>query len=216
MKKWITVLSVLMMLLLLVACGEKEIATVTDEIVEMPVEEIEEDVVEEESNPETVPVEETPAEEVVVEEEAPVEEVVEEAPVEETASPASVDLSAVCSAMTSQLGISDGFALDTSALMGLYGISADLVKQSGGYVTMSGTFPDEIILVEAVDSAAADAVQACLQTRLNAVMEQSKTYDAENYALAQKCFVGRNGLFLSLILSPKQEELVAVYGNYIG
>lgn len=231
MKKWMAVFGVFMMLLVLVSCGAKEAAPVQDEVVQDALEETEVPAVEEtapveevEAEPEPEP-EEEPVEEIPVEEEPVVEEPVEEEPAPEepvkedpvSDPPAtSVDLSAVCVAMTSQMGITDGFTLDTSALMGLYGISADYVKQSCGYVTMSGTFPDEIIMVEAVESAAADAVQACLQTRLDAVLVQSQTYDAENYAAAQKCSVARNGLFVCLILSPKQADLAAIYSAYIG
>ena len=71
-------------------------------------------------------------------------------------------------------------------------------------------------MVEAVDEAAAEAVALCLQNRLDEVMVQSQTYDADNYAAAQQCQVWRDGLFVSLILSPLQAEMVACYQNYIG
>lgn len=105
------------------------------------------------------------------------------------------------------LGISDPLLLETPMLMDLYGIGEDLVRQSASFVTMTGTFPDEVILVEAIDQIAASVIAEKLQNRLDEVMVQSKTYDAENYAAAQKCQVTQNGAFVTLILSPKQADI---------
>lgn len=122
-----------------------------------------------------------------------------------------VSLETIRSEMIDSLSVEEPFLLETDALLGLYGISADMVAQSASFVTMSGTFPDEIILVEAVDSAAADAVEELLCNRLNEVLVQSQTYDAENYAAAQMCQVWRNDLFVALILSPDQQALAECY-----
>lgn len=122
-----------------------------------------------------------------------------------------ISLETIRSEMIDSLSVEEPFLLETDALLGLYGISADMVAQSASFVTMSGTFPDEIILVEAVDSAAADAVEELLCNRLNEVLVQSQTYDAENYAAAQACQVWRNDLFVALILSPDQQAIVECY-----
>lgn len=123
-------------------------------------------------------------------------------------------LSEVRTAMIDAQGTEDAYLLETEALLNLYGIHEEDVAQSASYVTMSGTFPDEIILTEAVDEDAAARIAACLQTRLNEVLVQSETYDPDNYQAAQACKVETDGLFISLILSPKQEDLTAVYKGF--
>ena len=143
------------------------------------------------------------------------------APTEQTEQPAAsaetgVSLADVRTAIINGLGIEGPLMLETDALLGLYGIEASIVAQSASFVTMSGTFPDEIILVEAVDEAAAASIAASLQNRLNEVLVQSQTYDADNYAAAQACTVRTNGLFVALILSPKQAEIAGIYENYVG
>ena len=186
----------------------------------------------EEETPETKPEEETPAEpkpeeeiptETKPEEETPTETKPEEdkpadtqpeTPPAETGT--SVDLSAVRADIISQLSIADPLNLETDALLNLYGIDASLVAQSASFVTMSGTFPDEVILVEAVDEAAAATIQEKLQNRLNEVLVQSETYDPDNYQAAQSCQVRVNGLYVSLILSPKQADMAAIYATYVG
>lgn len=125
-----------------------------------------------------------------------------------------VSLEQVRSAILDQLSVVDPLLLEGEMLEGLYGITSDMLKQSASFVTMSGTFPDEVIMTEAVDDEAAEAIAAALQRRLDEVMVQSKTYDAENYEAAQQCKVSRSGLFVALILSPKQADMTAVYEGF--
>lgn len=125
-----------------------------------------------------------------------------------------VDLTAVREAMLEAQNTDDPYLLETDALLNLYGISSEDVAQSASFVTMSGTFPDEIILVQAVDDKAAERVTASLEARLNEVKIQSQTYDPDNYKAAQACKVETNGLYVSLILSPDQEALTAIYNGY--
>lgn len=133
----------------------------------------------------------------------------------EEPAPAPVELATVREDILTQLDIADSLPLETEALLDLYGVSAEQVRQSASFVTMSGTFPDEVILVEAVDEAAAEAVAECLQNRLNEVLVQSETYDPENYQAAQNCRVRQNGLYVALILSPMEADMAAVYESYV-
>ena len=126
-----------------------------------------------------------------------------------------VDLKVVREAILNECGITDSMMLETDALTRLYGIDASKVKQSASFVTMSGTFPHEIIMAEAVSEGAASEIASLLQNRLSEVMVQSQSYDAKNYALAQKCEVSRKGNFVSLFLSPEFEKMTGVYDSYI-
>lgn len=126
-----------------------------------------------------------------------------------------VDLNAVREAILKECSITDAMMLETDALTRLYSVDASKVKQSASFVTMSGTFPHEIIMVEAIDEGAATEIASLLQNRLSEVMVQSQSYDAKNYALAQKCEVLRKGNFVSLFLSPEFEKMTVVYDSYI-
>ena len=153
-------------------------------------------------------------------EEAAEEEILPEEPSrdpeqEEPEAPVTVDLDQVRTAMMDHLEIADPFLLDTDALLNLYGIDSAWVAQSASFVTMSGTFPDEVILTEAVDADAAASIAQCLQNRLDEVLVQSKSYDAENYAAAQACQVRTDGLYVCLLLSPKQAEMAEIYQSLI-
>ena len=160
-----------------------------------------------EGNPDALPEENTPS-----------DETPETQPDPQPDEPAavSVDLAAVRTDIQTQLGITDALPLETDALLNLYGIDSSWVAQSASFVTMAGTFPDEVILVEAVDETAAASIQEKLQNRLNEVLVQSESYDPDNYKAAQSCQVRVNGRFVSLILSPKQADIAAIYASYVG
>lgn len=125
-----------------------------------------------------------------------------------------VDLNEVRAEMLETQNPEEPWMLETDALKNLYGIEAEDVAQSASYVTMSGTFPDEVILVQAVDEKAAERIQSALSARLSEVMVQSQNYDPDNYAAAQKCTVSVAGTYVALILSPDQESLRSVYDGF--
>lgn len=105
--------------------------------------------------------------------------------------------------------------LDASAISSLYGADMGDMVQAVGFVVMEGTFPHEAVMVEAKDSAAASRIEALLKAKHLSFTEQSKGYDAENYALAQKCRVERRGNHISMFLTPDFEAMRAIYTKYI-
>ena len=171
-----------------------------------------EDTTTEDSKPETSEPEDTQPEDTTTTTEEPSDdELMVDPPAENK-----VDLAAVRTAIVDQLGLTDPLNLDTDALNNLYGIDPSLVAQSASFTVAAGTFPDEVVMVEAVSDEAVASIQEKLQSRLDQVLVQSQSYDAENYKAAQSCQVRVNGRFVSLILSPKQADIAAIYASYVG
>lgn len=107
--------------------------------------------------------------------------------------------------------INNPMPIGTDSLLSLYGISADDVDESACFITMNGVFPDEVIIVKAKDADGAKRIKACLDNRLKEVLDQSRSYDAESYAVAQKCHVTENGLYISLFVSAAHEKMNEIY-----
>lgn len=171
-----------------------------------------EDTTTEDSKPETSEPEDTQPEDTTTTTEEPSDdELMVDPPAENK-----VDLAAVRTAIVDQLGLTDPLNLDTDALNNLYGIDPSLIAQSASFTVAAGTFPDEVVMVEAVSDEAVATIQEKLQSRLDEVLVQSQSYDAENYKAAQSCQVRVNGRFVSLILSPKQADIAAIYASYVG
>lgn len=148
-------------------------------------------------------------------EEAPVSEEKPEAKPAEEKNSAAVNLEAVKNAIITIVGVADPLDVPTSRLSSLYGIDSSLVKQSACFVTIEGAFPDEIVMIEAVNEEAANSIKALLNNRLAEVKEQSKSYDAENYALAQQCSVDKKGLFVTMFLTPQHANMKVIYEGLV-
>lgn len=124
-------------------------------------------------------------------------------------------LSDIRDEILTELKVEDSMPIETDSLNSLYGIDSSVVKQSASFVTMSGTFPHEVIMIEAVDKEAVKTVEAALEKKLAEVRVQSKSYDATNYKLAQQCKVNIKGNFVTLLLSPDHAQIQKILDKYI-
>lgn len=125
-----------------------------------------------------------------------------------------VDLAAVKANMIEQLSPVEPIDLQTESLLDLYGINAEDVAESACYTTMDGVFPEEVIMVKATDQDALARIEEKMNTRIDAVKVQSQNYDAENYAIAQKCEVQKNGNYIAMFLSPEYDTLTQIFNSY--
>lgn len=126
-----------------------------------------------------------------------------------------IDLAQVRDKIVADCAITDPIMLTNDHLLNLYGIDAADVKQSACCITMTGIFPDEVLMLEAVDSAAAARIAEKLNNRLTEVKNQSASYDPENYAIAQQCAVTTNGNYLALFISAKHPQMTEIYNGYL-
>jgi len=124
-------------------------------------------------------------------------------------------LAEICNEIKQEVSASDAMDLDLDAICNLYAIDTSWVKDASGFVVMAGTFPHEVVMVEAKDSDSAAKVESMLKVKYNSFVEQSKGYDAQNYALAQKCKVERKGNHISMFLSPDFEVIRTIYSKFI-
>lgn len=123
----------------------------------------------------------------------------------------SVDLEQVKGQMMEALAAGDPLEVPAERLTDLYTIAAEDVKASVCLITMGGAFPDEIIVVEAVDSAAAQRIAEKLENRLADVTNQAQNYDAESFALLKQCKVNRAGNYVTLFISAKSAQLQTIF-----
>lgn len=122
------------------------------------------------------------------------------------------DPAAVVDEIISSLSIANPLDVPSERLLALYGIAAEDIAASASFTTLDGgIFPDEVVIVKAVDSAAADRVEQCLNARLESVMAQAQNYDAESLAVAQQCKVLTQGQYVALFLSPQHEAMETIF-----
>lgn len=105
---------------------------------------------------------------------------------------------------------------DISLMERYYGITADMAAEFAGCVNSSGVEQEEIVLVKAVDDASAATVKEKLENRYKAKLDQNKSYNPEQAAMIEKCSVQQNGLYVSMIVSDKAEQITAIYRSEAG
>ena len=135
----------------------------------------------------------------------------------EAAEDAGVPLSDLRDQMLADCGISDYVNVETSALTNLYGIEASQVADAAGFSASSGAaFPQEIVMVRAVDETAASAIAEKLTNRLSAIAEQAASYDPDSLALAEKCEVVADGVYVGLFFSEHYDAMASAFQGALG
>lgn len=123
------------------------------------------------------------------------------------------DVAAIKEQIITELAITDAMDIPTESLLPLYGVAPETVKAAACFVTMGGAFPEDVIIVEAVDSAAAKEIAKKLENRLADVSNQAQNYDAESFAQFQKCKVQRDGVYVALFISAKCEQMQKIFNE---
>ena len=96
-----------------------------------------------------------------------------------------------------------------------YSIETADVKQFAAEIDSNNNAPVEIVLVEAVDSSAADRVESALTTRYNAIISQYSSYTPEKLDMVKACKVTKDGNFVSMIVADNASEMLNVYYEYV-
>lgn len=131
--------------------------------------------------------------------------------------PASVDLAALRTQILTDCELTDYIEVETEALGTVYGIDTTQVESSSSFNAMTGAaFPDEVVMVQAVDESAAAAIAANLEARLSAIAEQAASYDPASEAQAEQCKVVTDGVYVGMFFSSHYDEMVAAFQSAIG
>ena len=105
---------------------------------------------------------------------------------------------------------------DAADLNRFYGIAAEDVKEFAGGVNNSGVDQEEIVMILAADSDAADRIKTALENRLQSKLNETKNYNPEQYAIVEKSSVDVDNLYVSLFISEHSAQMKADYRKGIG
>ena len=131
----------------------------------------------------------------------------------ETTEPAAgVDLAALRTQFATDYELTDVLEVETEGLNNLYGITADQVASSASFNAASGAaFPQEIVVIQAVDEAAAADIAGKLESRLSNIAEQAASYDPESLELAENCPVVTDGVYVGMFFSSHYDDMAAAF-----
>ena len=128
---------------------------------------------------------------------------------------ADVDLKTVFDDINSQFGITVLTVIeDASKLNRYYMIDESKVEQFAAEFSAESSVFTEVVLIKAVDEAAASEIATLLNNHLQSRMSEAKSYNPESVAMLEGCSVETNGVYVSLIIGEKAAEMKAVYDSY--
>lgn len=99
---------------------------------------------------------------------------------------------------------------DKEELCLVYGLEENDVADFYAKYSLSGVDSQEIVLIEAVDDAAADRIKSALEIRYNSKLNEAASYSPEQLELVKKCSVEKNGKTVSLIVDPNAEAIKSI------
>ena len=126
-----------------------------------------------------------------------------------------VELSKVMSDINSKYSLELKELTSTDELQKYYSIDPADVKQFAAEINSDSNSRVEIVLVEAVDSSAADRVNEALTTTYNSIVSQYAGYNQEKLPLVEACKVTQDGNFVSMIVADNGPEILETYYGYI-
>lgn len=136
----------------------------------------------------------------------------------ETPDPAAgADLTGLMAQMISDAGIADYIDVPAENLPNVYGIDGAQVVNAAAFNAMTGgAFPEEVVMIQAVDEAAAADIAAKLEGRLTAIADQAASYDPASLELAENCDVVTSGVYVGLFFSNHYDAMVSAFQSAVG
>ena len=129
--------------------------------------------------------------------------------VDTKASNENIDIKALKNSIITELEIEGAMDMGNAILLS-YGIDEKDIKESASFITEGGAFTSEAIIIKAVDDDAAERIAEKLEVRLKALLEQSKNYSADDYAIAKECEVKVYGQVITLFFAPNHKGMTEV------
>lgn len=128
-----------------------------------------------------------------------------------------VDLEALKAQMLSDAGITDYIDVPAEKAVSTYGLDAAKVVSAAAFNAMTGgAFPEEVVMVQATDEAAAADVAAKLESKLDSIAQQAASYDPDSLELAENCDVVTSGVYVGLFFSQHYDAMVSAFQSAVG
>ena len=134
---------------------------------------------------------------------------------QESKAPANVDMQALYTQLEG-LGLPKMVDVDANMMLMLYGIEEADVKQAKVAISDDGLRADEVWLLEAVSSEAAQKLEGLVKNRTQQKDDESITYSPEQNAVVKKSYTKVSGNYVFFICSPEVEAMKGAVESALG
>ena len=128
---------------------------------------------------------------------------------------ADASLEAVSAELQAEFSPSAVSVLSRDYMLLLYGLDASDYTEGAAFRVKQLAFPDECILLKAADEGRVPRLLELLESYRHSVLEQSRSYEPESYAVFEKCAAASEGLYVWLFLSAKNPELTQRFRSHL-
>lgn len=111
---------------------------------------------------------------------------------------------------------SDMADFDARRLKRVFGITDEQAEDFSGAICTDGLRQDEFIYVKAKNETAAKEIADKLQNDWQSKYNVIKNYDPDQVKIIESAKVETNGLYVSLVISEKADQIKQIYNDAIG
>ena len=134
---------------------------------------------------------------------------------QESKAPANVDMQALYTQLEG-LGLPKMVDVDANMMLMLYGVEEADVKQAKVAISDDGLRADEVWLLEAVSSEAAQNLEGLVKNRIQQKDDESINYSPEQNAVVKKSYTKVSGNDVFFICSPEVEAMKGAVESALG
>ncbi|MBE6651539.1 MAG: DUF4358 domain-containing protein [Ruminococcaceae bacterium] len=110
--------------------------------------------------------------------------------------------------------LAEMYDMTDEMLEDVVGITPDIYSDAVYMTSSNGMSSEEIIIVKGNTEDDADVIEEKLGKRLNYIKKSAENYLIEEMPIIEKAVIRRDGLTVSLIVSPKVDKIIEIYKNY--
>lgn len=105
------------------------------------------------------------------------------------------------------------FNLTANDMIDYYGIKTEKISEMIAVQDACG-YKDEIVMIKANDSAAAEEIADLLGQHIAYQKDSMKDYDAEQYKILTSSIVDIKGEYVAMFISASQDKMLEIYDSY--
>ncbi len=105
------------------------------------------------------------------------------------------------------------FELSADDMIDYYGIESAKISELVAVQDACG-YKDEIVMIKAVDEAAAQEIASLLNEHIDYQKESMQNYDAAQFEILGKSKVDVKGQYVAMFISSSQDKMLEIYNSY--
>lgn len=128
---------------------------------------------------------------------------------------ADAPLSEICAEIAKAVAPEDAVILDADYMYLAHRLAQEDCRECAAFMVSRGSFPEEVILTRGTSEEAAGRTQAQLQMYLENILEQSRNYEPETYAMLQDCQMLSRGTYVCLFMTSERAAAEELFLSHI-